>query len=180
MRRGGEGEAGGITAGILTISDRCYKKERADQSGPALQKSVEALGWKTALLAVVPDEADIIEAVLAGWADGKKFDLVLITGGTGLGPRDVTPEATKKVLDKELPGLTELMRREGSKTTALASLSRAVAGSRKKTLIINLPGSPRGAVESFSAVAGLVIHARAMLRGQDHLESKNKEAGPIV
>ena len=150
---------------ILTVSDRCARGERADAGGPALRAAVEKRGWRVASARVVADEEPAISAVLKEWCDGGAVRLVL----TGLSPRDVTPEATRAVLDKELPGFGELMRRRGLETTPTAALSRSLAGSRGRSLIVNLPGSPKGAVESFEAVAELIPHALAMLAGGDHV-----------
>ena len=159
-----------ITVGILTISDRCSKGLRRDESGPALLRLVESQGWQVVQSAVEPDEREKIRETLLDWSDGKRLALILTTGGTGLGPRDVTPEATRGVLDKELPGLTEWMRLEGSKKSEHTLLSRALAGARGRSLIINLPGSPRGAADSLQAVLNHVPHALAMLQGEGHGE----------
>lgn len=154
---------------LLTVSDRCARGERADAGGPALAAAAARLGWTVVESAVVPDEAAAISARLKAWSDGPAAGgLVLTTGGTGLGPRDVTPEATRAVLDREAPGLAERMRREGERSTPLAVLSRGVCGARGRTLIVNLPGSPRGAVESLECLAPLLPHAVAMLAGGDH------------
>lgn len=157
-----------LDAAILTVSDRGARGERPDAGGPALRAAVERRGWRVAEARVVADERAAIAAAITGWCDGDEVRLVLTTGGTGLSPRDVTPEATRAVLDKELPGFGELMRRRGLETTPMAVLSRALAGSRGRALVVNLPGSPKGAVESFEAVADLIPHALAMLAGGDH------------
>lgn len=161
-----------ISTAILTASDRSARGERPDAGGPALRAAVERRGWRVAEVRVVADEQPTIEAALKEWCDGDAVRLVLTTGGTGLSPRDVTPEATRAVLDKELPGFGELMRRRGLKSTPTAVLSRALAGSRGRALIVNLPGSPQGALESFEAVADLIPHALAMLTGGDHANAK--------
>lgn len=161
-----------IAAAVLTASDRSARGERPDAGGPALRAAVERRGWSVVEARVVADEQPLIETVLKEWCDGGSVRLVLTTGGTGLSPRDVTPEATRAVLDKELPGFGELMRRRGLETTPAAVLSRALAGSRGRALIVNLPGSPKGAVESFEAVADLIPHALAMLTGGDHASAK--------
>lgn len=161
-----------IAVGILTVSDRCSRGERRDESGPALRRLVESRGWRVAQSAVEPDARGRIEKRLLDWSDRKGLSLILTTGGTGLGPRDVTPEATRGVLEKELPGLAERMRREGLKKTARAALSRAMAGARGRSLIINLPGSPRGAADSLKTVLDLVPHALAMLEGAGHPEGE--------
>lgn len=155
-----------IRVGVLTVSDRSAEGRREDRGGPALARAVEALGWEVAERAVVPDDVEAIAGRLSAWCGD--LDLVLTTGGTGLSPRDVTPEATRRVLDREVPGLAERMRREGEKTAPAAVLSRAVCGTRGKALILNLPGKPEGACESLAAVADLLPHALAVLRGGGH------------
>lgn len=159
----------GLRVGVLTVSDRAARGEYADESGPALRESAARLGWSPVVSAVVPDERRKIAAVLRRWCSRRDApDLVLTSGGTGLGPRDVTPEATLDVVDKAAPGLSELMRGRGLRKTPFAALSRGVCGSRKRTLIVNLPGSPRGARESLAAVAEVLPHAVRMLRGGGH------------
>ncbi|MFH1726736.1 MAG: MogA/MoaB family molybdenum cofactor biosynthesis protein [Elusimicrobiota bacterium] len=158
-----------VRIGVLTVSDGCASGERADRGGPAVAEAAARRGWEIAERAVLPDSAARIEHRLKQWCDrAEPLDAIFTTGGTGLGPRDVTPEATRAVLDKDLPGFAERMRREGEKATPRAALSRAVCGARRRTLICNLPGSPKGAVESFDAVAGLIEHALEMLRGGGH------------
>ncbi|MFA5140444.1 MAG: MogA/MoaB family molybdenum cofactor biosynthesis protein [Elusimicrobiota bacterium] len=155
--------------GVLTVSDAGHRGERKDLSGPALAARASALGWRVCRSAVVPDEKGGISRVLRRWSQGPDaLDLVFTTGGTGFGPRDVTPEATLAVIERQASGLSERMRREGEAKTPLASLSRGVCGLRKRTLILNLPGSPKGAVESFDAVAGILPHALEMMRGRGH------------
>jgi molybdenum cofactor synthesis domain-containing protein len=154
---------------VITMSDRCSRGEAEDRGGPAVAKAVEDAGWLVCGSEVLSDERDALSKRLRDLCDGKEApDLIVTTGGTGIAPRDVTPEATRDVLDKELPGFAERMRREGEKSTPLALLSRAVCGARKKTLILNLPGSPKGAVESFESVRGLLPHASRILEGADH------------
>ncbi|MFH1619916.1 MAG: MogA/MoaB family molybdenum cofactor biosynthesis protein [bacterium] len=157
-----------IRFGVLTISDRCARGEAADASGPAVAKLVREKGWRVTEMCCVPDEEKIIIEKLREWCDAGKIDVALTTGGTGLGPRDVTPEATKKLIEKELPGFGELMRSEGLKKTSRAVLSRSTAGSYKKSLIINLPGSREGAVESLTAVIDIISHALEMISGSSH------------
>lgn len=158
-----------MRAAILTVSDRSARGEREDRGGPAVAAAVERRGWAVAERALVADDPEALAARLRAWCDAPDApELVLTTGGTGLGPRDRTPEATRAVLDREIPGLAERMRREGEKKTPFALLSRAVCGSRKRSLVVNLPGSPAGAVESFAAIAELLEHAAAILRGTDH------------
>ncbi|MBI4386970.1 MAG: MogA/MoaB family molybdenum cofactor biosynthesis protein [Elusimicrobia bacterium] len=165
-----------IHVGVLTVSDRCARGLRVDESGPALRREIERRGWKMLRCRVVPDEQPQIKEILLRWCDEGDISLILTTGGTGLSPRDITPEATREVLDKELSGFGELMRSSAVRTTPTAALSRALAGSRGKTLIINLPGSPKGAAQSLSSVADLVPHALAMLDGAGHAEKETPHA----
>ncbi len=154
-----------MKAGILTLSDKGAKGEREDLSGPALRKWLEQRGVETSVYEMIPDERDLIAAKLVEWADASELDIILTTGGTGVSPRDVTPEATVTVIDRVIPGLGELMRMRSLTKTPSAALSRAVAGIRGRTLIINLPGSPRGAVENLEAVWDCVPHAVAKIQG---------------
>jgi molybdenum cofactor synthesis domain-containing protein len=151
---------------ILTISDRSSRGERPDASGPALAKAVEGHGATVVSLEVLPDERRLIETALRRLAVGGEVDVVLTTGGTGVGPRDVTPEATLAVLDKRLPGMAEAMRARSLEVTPHAMLSRAEAGVARACLIINLPGSPKGAVECFAVVAGALGHAIDLISGR--------------
>jgi len=149
------------------VSDRSSRGEREDASGPALSRWLEKRGVKTGRLEIVPDEGDRIAAVLRNWADEEEFELILTTGGTGLSPRDVTPEATLTVVERTIPGFGERMRSRSLEKTPMAVLSRAVAGVRKRSLIINLPGSPKGAVENLEAVWDAVPHAVEKIRGDE-------------
>ena len=160
-----------IRFGILTISDRSSRGQRADASGPALLALVEAQGWSVVKQSVLPDEGSDIRETLAAWADGGEVDVLLTTGGTGFAPRDVTPEATRAVIEREAPGLAEAMRTASLKITPHAMLSRVVAGIRGKTLIINLPGSPKGAVENLQVVIPVLAHAVQLLRDDPESES---------
>lgn len=160
-----------IRFGILTLSDRSSRGEREDVSGPALADLVRAQGWLVVEQAILPDDENIIRAGLISWADSGRFDIILTTGGTGFAPRDVTPEATRAVIQREAPGLAEAMRSDSLKKTAHAMLSRAVAGIRGRTLIINLPGSPKGAVENLQTVLPVLPHAIQLLS-----EDPNSEA----
>ncbi len=157
---------------ILTISDRSARGERADASGPALaQAIVEHLpGAQVVEQAIVPDVVRQIAERLAVWADADKLDLVLTTGGTGFAPRDITPEATRSVIEREAPGLAEAMCAAGLRITPHAMLSRAVAGIRDRTLIINLPGSPKAAVENLQTVAAVLPHAIELLHEDPNAE----------
>ncbi len=153
---------------ILTISDSVSRGTHPDASGPQLRERCVQRGWDVVSEAVLPDEPSAIRDRLVSLADSGATDLILTTGGTGIGPRDSTPEATAEACEKLLPGLSELMRDEGRKKTPRAVLSRAVAGVRGRALIVNLPGSPRGAVESLDAVADLLPHALQVLGGARH------------
>lgn len=154
-----------INFGILTISDKGSRGERYDGSGAVIQDRVAILGGRVVRYDIVPDEVDIIRHRLIEWADVGDVDIILTTGGTGLGPRDVTPEATTPILDKLLPGIGEAMRIETFGKTPSSILSRAVAGVRKKCLIINLPGSPNGVRECLEAVVPALVHAVEMITG---------------
>ena len=160
---------------ILTISDSAVAGSREDKSGPALRARVEALGWRVAKQGIVPDDAEAISRKLREYADTGHIAVVLTTGGTGVAPRDVTPEATRAILDREIPGVSEIMRSEGRKATPFAALSRAVAGSRGTTLLVNLPGSPKGAVESLDAIANLIPHIVDLLHGKTEHGSARRE-----
>jgi molybdopterin adenylyltransferase len=155
-----------IRVGILTVSDRSARGTRPDASGPALRDAVQALGpdFEVTQMAVVPDELTEVAGTLRTWADELVLDLVLTTGGTGFALRDITPEATRLVIDREAPGLAEAMRAASLHVTPHAMLSRAITGIRRRTLIINLPGSPKGAVENLQTIAPVLAHAAELLR----------------
>ncbi len=155
-----------IKAAVLTISDSVFAGKRADASGPAVRERLERMGWSVAVLEVVPDELAAISERLSTLADGNQVSAIFTTGGTGIAARDVTPEATRAVLHREIPGLGEVMRERGRSSTPRAALSRGVAGTRGQVLMVNLPGSPRGAVESLDAIVDVLPHALELLRGQ--------------
>jgi molybdopterin adenylyltransferase len=153
---------------VLTISDSVSHGEREDLSGPAVVAFCRGLGWEIVTTARVSDDLAAIREQLSEMAHSARLDLVLTTGGTGIGPRDNAPEATQAIADRVIPGIAEEMRRKGLDKTPTAVLSRAIAASRGKTLIVNLPGSPKGAVESLEAVAHLLPHAVHVLHGARH------------
>ncbi len=155
-----------ITVGILTVSDSASAGHREDISGLELRLYCETQGWRVTKMATVPDEEPAISGRLAEWADSDAASLIVTTGGTGVSARDVTPEATRKILDREIPGLSELMRARGLEQTKFSMLSRALAGSRKRSLIVNTPGSPKGAVFSLTVIQDLIPHVLQLLAGQ--------------
>jgi molybdenum cofactor synthesis domain-containing protein len=153
-----------IRFGILTLSDRSSRGERADSSGPALARLIEGEGWSVTRQSILPDDESSIREILIDWSDSSELDVILTTGGTGFSPRDVTPEATRAVIERDAPGLAEAMRAASLRITPHAMLSRIVTGIRKKTLIINLPGSPKGAVENLQVILPVLSHAVQLLR----------------
>ena len=152
------------TAAVLTISDKGFRGEREDTSGPEICRILEEHGWKVVHTAVLPDDGAQIQAALIDCADERQVPLVLTTGGTGFSPRDVTPEATLAVVERETPGIPEAMRAESMRITPRGCLSRSAAGIRKRTLIVNLPGSEKAARENLLAVLGALEHGVEMLR----------------
>jgi len=154
-----------FTFGIITVSDKGARGERLDTSGQEIRSILEQNGFQFAEYVIVPDEKELISSALLTYADEKNIDLIVTTGGTGVSPRDVTPDATLPVLDKEIPGMAESMRRESGCITPHAMISRAVAGIRGASLIINLPGSPKGVRENLSTVLPALKHAIAKIKG---------------
>ena len=163
-----------IRFGILTVSDRSSRDERPDLSGPVLVEIVQAQGWDVVETLVVPDDLDVLRDTLILWADSSDMDVILTTGGTGFSPRDITPEATRFVVDKLAPGLTEVMRAVSLQVTPHAMLSRAIAGIRGPVLIINLPGSPKAARENLQVILPVLGHAVQLLK-----EDEEAEAGHV-
>jgi molybdenum cofactor synthesis domain-containing protein len=162
-----------IRFGILTISDRSSRGERVDASGPALANLIGTQNWSVVKQAILPDEESSIKTTLIEWADSGEFDVILTTGGTGFSPRDVTPEATRTVIQRDAPGLAEAMRAASLAKTPHAMLSRAIAGIRGQTLIVNLPGSPKGAVENLQTILSVLAHAVQLLREDPASESSH-------
>ena len=159
---------------VLTVSDRSASGEREDRSGPALRALAEAQGWQVTAVTIVPDERQAIERMLARWTDESEADLILTTGGTGFAPRDVTPEATLAVVERQAPGLAEAIRAAGLRVTPHAMLSRGVAGIRRRSLIVNLPGSPQAAREGFEVIRTALPHAIALLTEQPDAEAGHR------
>jgi molybdenum cofactor synthesis domain-containing protein len=156
-----------ITAGVVTVSDKGHAGERVDVSGPLLADLLREMGADVVSQTVVPDEPDEIRRALLELVDEMRVDLVLTTGGTGPAPRDLTPEATKDIIEREVPGIAEALRFEGYRRTPLAVISRGVAGTRGRTLIVNLPGSPKAVREGLETLTPILPHAVRMVRGVD-------------
>ena len=161
-----------IRVGILTASDRSWRGERDDLSGPVLVEIAKENNWDVVETLIVPDELNVLRDTLILWADSGDLDIILTTGGTGFAPRDVTPEATRHVIDKLTPGLSEAMRAESLKITPHAMLSRSIAGIRGHVLIVNFPGSPKAARENLAVIQPVLGHAVQLLR-----DDKEAEAG---
>jgi len=169
-----------LTFAILTVSDRSSAGTREDLSGPVLGDAVERAGWVVSTTAIIPDEIHQISDQLITWSDSDEIQTILTTGGTGFAPRDVTPEATEAVLDRQTPGLAEAMRAGSLKITPHGMLSRAVSGIRKNTLIINLPGSPKGALENFRIVAPVLPHAVQLLENDNRAEAGHRPKTQLI
>ena len=159
-----------LRVAVLTISDKGSRGEREDVSGRVIREAIGSIGAQVVAYRIVPDEREAIAQAITGWADAEAVDIILTTGGTGLGPRDVTPDATRPILDRELPGVAEAMRAESLKKTPRAMLSRAVAGTRRRAVIVNLPGSPSAVRECLDVVLTALPHAVEILQGRptDH------------
>ena len=164
-----------LKGGVLVISDSTFKGERKDKSGEIIRNRLKEYPIVLEEFKILPDDKETISKEVIRLSDKQKLDIIITTGGTGLGPKDVTPEATKEVLDRIVPGITEAMRSFGQRRTPYAMLSRNVAGVRGKTLIINLPGSSRGVEESMNSLFPGVLHSMKMIRGGGHNSSKNKK-----
>lgn len=162
-------------AGILTISDRAARGEYEDKSGPLIEQILGKTALRVSHRATVEDEVEAISSILVSWSD-EGVNLILTTGGTGFAPRDVTPEATRAVVDREAPGIPEAMRQESLKITGHAMLSRAVAGTRNKSLIINLPGSPKAVKENLDVILPVLPHALELLSGAPASEAGHRSA----
>ena len=163
-----------IRFGILTVSDRSARGQRADASGPALEQAISVQeGWQVTEQSLVADEIESIRSILEGWSDGDRADVILTTGGTGFSPRDVTPEATQAAIERPVPGLAEAMRSASLLITPHAMLSRAIAGIRHRTLIVNLPGSPKAAVENLAVITPVLPHAVLMIRDDPRYEESH-------
>jgi len=160
-----------LSLGILIISDRSARGEREDKSGPALSEVVKKLGWQVLRQDIIPDNLLVIRDILIDWADEGELDVILTCGGTGFSPRDVTPEATLAAIERSAPGLAETMRAASLQITPHAMLSRAVAGIRGQTIIINLPGSPKAAVENLRVISSVMPHAVELVRDAPQAEA---------
>jgi molybdenum cofactor synthesis domain-containing protein len=156
-----------ITAGIITVSDKGSQGQREDLSGPAIAEMLAGAAISIKLAIIIPDETEKIKEAIIDFADVKHLDLIVTTGGTGVSPRDLTPDATLEVIDKQIPGMAEAMRQKSMQVTPHAMISRAVVGIRGKSLILNLPGSPKGAKENLAVVLPALKHAIDKIKGDD-------------
>jgi molybdopterin adenylyltransferase len=166
-----------IKFGVITVSDRSSRGEREDSSGPVLVEAIHNQGWSVVKTVIIPDDLETIRKTLIAWADSDELDVILTAGGTGFTSRDITPEATLSVVDKLTPGIPEAMRAESLKITPHAMLTRMAAGIRKSTLIVNLPGSPKAAIENYRVIEPVLEHAMKLLKNfpdseQGHLVTK--------
>jgi molybdopterin adenylyltransferase len=155
----------GFRAVVITVSDRGARGERKDGSGPEVAGILQAIGMEIVARQIIPDEKELIRRALIEWSDGGKSDLIVTTGGTGVSPRDVTPDATREAVEREIPGMAEAMRQHSLTVTPYAMISRAMAGIRGQTLIINLPGSPKGARENLNVILPALVHAIEKIKG---------------
>jgi molybdenum cofactor synthesis domain-containing protein len=154
-----------VKSGVLTLSDKGAVGERDDTSGPMIQEMLVGIGAEITISRIIPDQEDLISSTLVDWADNKKLDLIITTGGTGVSPTDVTPEATRRVIDKEVPGISEAMRATSLQKTPRAMLSRGISGIRGTCLIVNLPGSLKGARENLAVILPALSHAVYKIKG---------------
>jgi molybdopterin adenylyltransferase len=157
----------GFRAVVITVSDRGSRGERVDGSGPAVEDMLREMGIEIVGRQIIPDEMEMISRTLLDWSAREEADLIVTTGGTGVGPRDLTPDATRKVIDREIPGMAEAMRRHSASLTPHAMISRALVGIRGRTLIINLPGSPKGATENLGVLLPALAHAIEKIKGDE-------------
>lgn len=166
-----------IRAVVITVSDRCARGEQVDESGAVLVELLKEMGATVMATEILPDDLEPLSEKLRTFADRADVNLIVTTGGTGFSPRDNTPEATRAVIEREAPGLSEAMRLETLRQTPLAMVSRGVCGLRSNTLIINLPGSPKAVRESFAVIKPVLSHAVALLEGKPHAEASGSDAG---
>ncbi len=168
QKRRNSGSIDEFTFAALTVSDRCSRGECKDESGRIILDVINAINGRNIRYEIIPDELELIKERLLFYCDELKADIIFTTGGTGLGPRDITPEATMEIARKIIPGISEIIRLEGVKKTKNAALSRGVSAMRGKTIIINLPGSPKGVEESLAVISDIIPHALDMVRGKGH------------